>query len=262
VNQVKTKMKWDDAAPLVAPPVGGCSQNDEFLANVSHELCTPIATIRTLTEVLLGSEPFDARTDGMGRLLGHVQREVERMATLVDDLMEFTRLQSGRVQLRREVSDLTEIAWQAASAIEPLADTRGQKIHLHAPDRPVLVWVDEARIERALLNLLSNAHKYSRNGGDIQVAVHSCPREAVLTVTDDGPGIPKADWERVFERYYRSPSEASRRVQGNGLGLPIARSVVELHGGRISVESPPGSGAIFRIGLPRSGSWRRDYPAG
>jgi signal transduction histidine kinase len=262
VNQLKTKTKWDDVATVVAPPLADCSENDEFLANVSHELRTPIATILTLTEVLLDSEPFDRSTDALGRLLGHVQREVERMETLVDDLLEFTRLQTGRVRLRRDLWDLTEIARRAVNAIEPLAATRGQKVYLRGPECPVLTFVDGARIERAVLNLLNNAHKYSRDGGHIRVTVDPCAREAVLTVADDGPGIPEADWERVFERYYRSSSEASRRIQGNGLGLPIARTVVELHGGRISVESPPGCGAIFRIRLPRREPWRRDYPAG
>src|SRR5262249_51697265 len=110
--------------------------------------------------------------------------------------------------------------------------------------------VDAVRLEQALLNLLSNAHKYSFEASLIWLKLERGPRQLVITVADDGPGIPERDCERVFQRFYRSPSAALRRVQGSGLGLAIARSVVELHGGYMSVDSPPESGAVFRIHLP------------
>src|SRR5690349_5300514 len=171
VNRLQMNIDWDEVPAVLGPGSAGCSEHDQFLADVSHELRTPIAIIRTLTEVLLGSEAFDPRTDGRGRLLGHLQCEVERMSTLVDDLLEFTRLQTGRVRLRSDVWDLTEIGRRAANAIEPLTTARGQKVSVRVPDYPVLTFVDGARIERAVLNLLINAHKYSDDGGDIRVTV-------------------------------------------------------------------------------------------
>jgi signal transduction histidine kinase len=124
---------------------------------------------------------------------------------------------------------------------------------LDLPGRPVSAIVDAEWIERALLNLLSNAHKYGRDGGLIRLSLERRPRELVFTVEDDGPGIPKADQARLFERFYRPKTETTRRSQGSGLGLPIAKGMVELHGGRIWVESRPGAGATFRIALPVGG---------
>jgi PAS domain S-box-containing protein len=240
---------------VVRDVTGRCElerQKDEFFTDVSHELSAPIATIKALTDVLLATQLAGA-SDGLHLLLGNVQREAERMQTLVDDLLELGRLQGGRVRLRAAPCDMRDMVQRAAMAIEPLARQRRQVIDVRVPDGPVVAVVDAARLERALLNLLSNAHKYSWEGGVIRLTIERVGAELVLSVADNGPGIPRAEWERIFQRFYRSPTEAARRVQGSGLGLPIARGVVELHGGRISVDSPPDSGAVFRIHLPIGG---------
>jgi signal transduction histidine kinase len=114
----------------------------------------------------------------------------------------------------------------------------------------VLAVVDVERLERALLNLLGNAHKYGRTGGTIVLRLEQEPNRVRFAVRDDGPGIPYTEQGRIFERFYRSETESTRRNEGSGLGLPIARAMVELHGGRIWVESTPGSGATFYIELP------------
>jgi signal transduction histidine kinase len=113
--------------------------------------------------------------------------------------------------------------------------------------------VDAERLERALLNLLMNAHRYGRDGGMIRLALKRGRREILFTVADDGPGIAEAEQPRIFERFYRPRTEAARRIQGSGLGLPIARAMVELHGGRIWLESRRGEGATFHIALPVGG---------
>jgi signal transduction histidine kinase len=242
-------------------------RKDEFYANASHELRTPISTIKALTDVLLAMASASA-PEGVDRLLGDIQREVGRMETLVDELLELGRLQAGAVYLRATQCDLREVVEQAAAAIQPLARKRLQVVELSVPDEPVVALVDAARLEQALLNLLSNAHKYSFEASSIRLKVEHVQTERVITVSDDGPGIPREDWERVFQRYYRSPDPAVRRVQGSGLGLAIARGIVELHGGRISVECPPESGAVFRIHLPPGSGIRparmrsaHDHPA-
>jgi signal transduction histidine kinase len=118
------------------------------------------------------------------------------------------------------------------------------------PPDPVLATVDAERLERALLNLLSNAQKYGRTGGTIGLRLESLPGRVRLAVRDDGPGIPYEEQERIFERFYRPESESSRRNQGSGLGLPISRAMVELHGGRVWLDSSPGNGATFWIEVP------------
>jgi signal transduction histidine kinase len=229
---------------------------DEFFTNVSHELRTPIATIRTLTDVLLAQSAAGG-ADGVDRLLGNIQREAERMENLVEELLELGRLKAGAVQLRLARCDVRELMERAAKAIEPLARKRLQVVEVVVPDRPVIAVVDSARLEQALLNLLSNAHKYSFEASLIWLKLERAQTQLVITVADDGPGIHEEDRERVFQRFYRSPKAAVRRVQGSGLGLAIARSVVELHRGYISIESPPECGAVFRIHLPLGKNRRR-----
>jgi signal transduction histidine kinase len=183
-------------------------------------------------------------------MLVNSEQAAERMAGLVDNLLELTRAQAGRVQLVRAPGDLRELARRAADAIAPLAQARGQRVELDLPAEPMPALVDAQRLERVLLNLLSNAHKYGREGGTIRLSLTRRCDDVVVAVADDGPGIAAADQERIFERYYRSETEATRHKQGSGLGLPIARALVELHGGRLWLESTPGAGATFCIALP------------
>ena len=223
-------------------------QKEEFFANASHDLRTPVTTIKASIDVVLENEP-SGTPEPVHRLLTNINREAERMATLVNDLLELTRLQTGRVQLDLAQHDLRVVAQSAASAIEQLAHERGQHIELVLPTRAVMARVDAGHLERALLNLVANAHRYGREGGVIRLRLPRRNKEAVFAVEDDGPGIAKADQGRIFERFYRPGNEATRRDQGSGLGLPIARAMVELHGGRIWVESVPGNGSTFRIAL-------------
>jgi signal transduction histidine kinase len=219
-------------------------QRDEFLANVSHDLRTPLTAIKHSIEVVLANAP--PRTPRpLRELFVNIDQATSRMAAMVDDLLALSRLQAGKVRLRTEPCDLADLAARAARAIEPLAASRGQRLHLDRPAEPVPVEADPAQLERALLNLIGNAHKHGRPEGTIRVAVG----RTFVSVSDDGPGIAEAERERIFERFYRA-DEAARGSQGSGLGLPIARALVELHGGRLSLESEPAVGATFRITLP------------
>jgi PAS domain S-box-containing protein len=227
-------------------------QKEAFFANASHDLRTPVATIKASVEVVLENEPVDL-PEPLHRLLVNIDHEADRMTTLIDDLLDLARVETGRLRLKLVRCDLRVLAERAARAIEPLPAQRGQRVVLDLPGRPVSAIVDAEWIERALLNLLSNAHKYGRDGGLIRLSLERRPRELVFAVEDDGPGIPKADQARLFERFYRPKTDTTRRSQGSGLGLPIAKGMVELHGGRIWVESRPGAGATFRIALPVGG---------
>src|SRR5688500_513550 len=177
-------------------------QKEAFFANASHDLRTPIATIKASIEVVLENEPAET-PEPLHRLLVNINHEADRMATLVDDLLDLARLQAGQLRLRAAPCDLRALAERAAGAIEPLARQRGQRVALDLPKRPVSALVDAERLERALLNLLGNAHKYGRDGGTIRLSLTRRPREAIFTVADDGPGIPEIDQPRLFERFYR-----------------------------------------------------------
>jgi PAS domain S-box-containing protein len=224
-------------------------QKDEFFANVSHDLRTPLAAIVASIGVVLANEPVDMPAP-LHQMLANSEQAAERMTGLVDNLLELTRVQAGRVQLLYAPHDLRTLAERMADAIAPLARTRGQRVELDLPAEPTPALVDAQRLEQVLLNLLSNAHTHGREGGSIRLSLARCRGEVVLSVADDGPGISAGDQERIFERYYRSETEATRHTQGSGLGLPIARALVELHGGRLWLESTPGAGATFCIALP------------
>jgi PAS domain S-box-containing protein len=225
---------------------------EEMLANASHDLRTPIATIKASVEVVLEHKPPDL-AEPLHRLLENIHRESERMSTLVDDLLDLTRLQAGRLRLRTARHDLRTLVERLARAVEPLAERRGQRLVIDMPGRAVVATVDAERLERALLNLLVNAHRYGRDGGTICLTLRRRRHQIRFTVADDGPGIAEEDQPRIFERFYRPRTEAARRSQGSGLGLPIAKAMVELHGGRIWLESRPGEGATFEIALPLGG---------
>jgi signal transduction histidine kinase len=224
-------------------------QKEEFFANASHDLRTPLAAIKASIGVVLANEPPGV-TPPLHRLLQNIDQAASEMARLVDDLLELARLESGQTRLRLARHDLRELAQHAAEAIAPLAETRCQRVELVLPEAAVPVRVDGALVERAMLNLLGNAQKYGRDGGLIRLTLGRDGMDAVVAVTDDGPGIPVADQARLFERFYRPATPAARQVVGSGLGLPIVRMLAERHGGRATLASAPGQGATFRLVLP------------
>lgn len=225
-------------------------QRNEFLANVSHDLRTPLAAIKASIGVVLASEP-PGTPEPLHRLFVNIDLAAERLTRLVVDLLELTRLQAGRAQLRLDHSDLVALAQRAVRLVEAPAQARGQRVVVELPDAPVVAVVDAERLERALVNLLSNAYKYGRQPeGTIQLRLLPAEREVLVAVTDDGLGIPTEEQGRIFERFHRVESEATQHVPGIGLGLPIVRATVELHGGRVWVESAPGAGTTFWIALP------------
>ncbi|HEY1292409.1 MAG TPA: ATP-binding protein [Chloroflexota bacterium] len=222
-------------------------QRDEFFSSVSHDLRTPVAAIKAAIGVILANEPASMPAP-LHRLLGNIDLAADELTRLIEDLLEIARLQAGRVTLWRSSIDLREVVARAVHAIEPLAAERAQTVEVERPDQPVMFEADGDRLGRVLRNLLANAQKYGRDEGCIGVRVEDDTRQVRILVTDDGPGIPAEVQERIFERFYRVGGSSAA---GTGLGLAIARGLVELHGGRLSVESTPGQGSTFVITLPR-----------
>jgi phosphoserine phosphatase RsbU/P len=222
-------------------------QRDEFFSSVSHDLRTPVASIKAAIGVVLANEPPNM-PPALHRLLGNVDLAADELTKLIEDLLEMARLQAGRIELWRSRIDVRDVVSRAVRALEPLLAERSQTLLVRAPTVAVFVEVDGERLGRVLRNLLGNAHKYGRDGGRILVTVEDRQDEVCISVADDGPGIPAEDQQRIFERFYRVSGAAA---SGTGLGLAIAHALVELHSGRLWVESAPGEGSTFFVTLPK-----------
>jgi sigma-B regulation protein RsbU (phosphoserine phosphatase) len=233
-------------------------QRDEFFASVSHDLRTPVAAIKAAIGVVLANEP-PGMSPALHRLLGNIDLAADELASLIDDLLEIARLQAGRVELWRTDVDLRELVQRAVRPLETLVDARSQQLELVLTLDPVVASVDGERFARVVRNLVGNAQKYSRDGGRIRVSLEREADGVCLAVADDGPGIPLDEQARIFERFYRARRADAAGPLGSGLGLPIARALVELHGGELSVDSVEGQGSTFRVRLPASPS---SHPAG
>ena len=217
-----------------------------LLANVSHELRTPLALILGPTRRLLqlGAGGDEARHD-----LETVERNAQTLLKHLGDLLELAKLDAGRIEIMRSLVDVAELARRTASLFEIVAAERRVELAVDAP-RTLPVLVDGSKIERVLLNLLSNAMKFAPDGGHVRVGVSAEDDGVALTVEDDGPGVPLASREVIFERFRRGDDGTTRRFAGTGLGLAIAREIVERHGGRIEVGDGTMGGARFRVTLP------------
>lgn len=228
-------------------------RKDEFFANISHDLRTPLTGILASLGVVLTHLSSDL-SKPLQRLLVNAEGAAQRMTVLVDDLLDLSRLQAGRLQLHLDQCDATHIVRRAAAVIEPLVPSRQQHLTVTVPAEPVWITADAERLERVLVNLLSNAHKYGHDGGSIELSLTGLADEVIFAVADDGPGIPLAEQARIFERFSRLQGPTVSDVAGSGLGLAIARALTELHGGRVELSSQPGAGATFRVRLPNGQS--------
>ncbi len=222
-------------------------KRDESFANASHDLRTPVAAISGAIEVFLRDAP-PGIPPPLLHMLFIIEEETSRMLALVDDVLELTSVEAGRTKLHPKHTDIRVVMRQAARSLEPITAENSQHLVLDLPQRPLRMLVDVQRLERALVNLLSNAQQHSPKGGTIRMGLKRESREALISVADDGPGIPLEEQPHIFERFYRGSS--SKHHRGGGLGLPIAQAMVDLHGGRLWVDSTPGAGATFYIALP------------
>ncbi len=218
---------------------------EAFVANVTHDLRTPLTAIKGASENLL---------DGIAGALSADQREYAeivrehstRLAGTVNDLLQAARLHGGQVELQCELLDARAVVDDVASGLTPIA--RARRIRLEVRGSEVAVSADRDKLRRAVENLISNAVKFTEDGGSVTVEVAAGTDAVEVAVCDTGHGIPAEDLPRLFERFYRG----SARKPGTGLGLSIARNLVRLHGGDITVESKVGRGSEFRLRLPRT----------
>jgi signal transduction histidine kinase len=217
----------------------------DLVANVSHELKTPITAIRAhLENVLDGVERAEPAT--LAVMLG----QVERLGRLVDQLLELSKLESGEVPLRREPVALRPLVDELLSEVAVGVAGRSLELGNEVPDDLVPVRADRERLHQVLFNLVDNAVRFTPDGGSVTVAARRDGGSVEVSVADTGIGIAAEHLPRLFERFYRADQARAREDGGTGIGLAIARSVVEAHGGTISASSEPGRGSVFRFDLP------------
>jgi two-component system phosphate regulon sensor histidine kinase PhoR len=221
----------------------------DFLADVSHELRTPIAALRTFNELLkeqAGEDPA-ARVE----FLESSGQQIDRLDWLAQNLLELSKLDSGLVLLDLRPDDLRAAVESAAEQAEAAAERKGVDIEIHVPDAPIRIHHDPQRIGQVVGNLVANAIKFTPRGGRIDVTVAPSREGARIEVRDDGVGIDAAELPRIFDRFYRGSRANEARGSGSGLGLAIVRSIVDMHGGSVTVESRLGAGSRFVVILPR-----------
>jgi heavy metal sensor kinase len=223
------------------------AQLRRFTADVSHELRTPLTAIRSVGEVGLGDHPSE---QGYREIIGSILEEADRLTVLVDTLLSLSRADAGEVPLHRDDVDLLALAREVAAHLGVLAEEKEQSLAVEGSE-PVRVEADRLVLRQALVNVMDNAIKYSPQGSRIRVVVSGDAATGRVDVIDQGPGIPPAHRERVFERFYRIDKGRSREQGGAGLGLSLAHWAVTARGGRIDVQSQEGGGSTFRISLPR-----------
>ena len=221
----------------------------EFVADVSHELRTPIAAMRTFNELLLEGAAEDPAT--REEFLRGSRQQLERLDWLAANLLELSKLDSGLVMLQLREEDLRTVVEDAVDHAEPVAERKGVELRTHLPDEPVVQPHDPPRLGQVLGNLIGNAIKFTAPGGHVDVTVTATAEGASFTVVDDGVGIDPSELEHVFDRFYRGNRRREERAGGSGLGLAIARSIVDMHRGRISIASTPDVGTEVLVTLPR-----------
>jgi signal transduction histidine kinase len=221
---------------------------DEFLATVSHELRTPLSAILGWSR-MLSSGQLDS--DKSRRAIESIERNAQAQAKLVDDILDVARGMAGNVRLEMTTIDLAAVAHRGVDAITPGAAAKKVQVHVTPGPSPVYVVGDAARLQQVVWNLVSNAVKFTPSGGRVVVAVEPVNGHAELTVADTGAGIPSAFLPYVFDKFRQADGTFTRQYGGLGLGLAIARHLVELHGGSVEAKSEgEGKGATFVVRLP------------
>jgi len=217
----------------------------EFLTNVSHELRTPLTSVKLMLETVMASDEDEARD----LFLPQALNEVDRLASLVQRLLEQARTESGAMVINPAETDLESVVRPIVQSFEPKAAEKGVALE-YRPLRPVDLQIDAERFSQVIVNLVDNALKFTPENGDIVVETDAHGGEAIVRVRDTGAGIPYKDLPHVFERFYVADRSRARGLSGAGLGLSIARQIAEAHRGAIEVQSMLGVGTVFTVRVP------------
>jgi two-component system phosphate regulon sensor histidine kinase PhoR len=220
----------------------------EFFSNISHELRTPLTSIIAFVETLEDGALNDAENNL--RFLGVIRRNAERMHALIDDILELSTIESGRVAIEPRSVELSRAVTETFVNISNKASEFDVRLVNDVPEGAT-VSADPIRLEQMLTNLIDNAVKFNVRGGSVRVGLLAAADSDLITIADTGEGISSEHLQRIFERFYRTDRARSREIGGTGLGLAIVKHLARLHGGEITVTSSPGRGSVFSIELPR-----------
>ena len=221
----------------------------EFIALVSHELRTPLSSITGYVSLMLDGQ-VGAVTPDQHAFLTTVKRNADRLAVIIGDILDVSRIEAGQMELHRTPLDVEAMVGGAAASLWPQTEAKRQILTIDVPSDLPLVLGDPTRVMQILTNLLSNAHKYTPPGGSVEVVARAVGRQVRVDVRDTGIGLAPEEQSQLFTKFYRSRDRAVQGVGGTGLGLVIAKQLVEMHGGTIVVSSQPGRGSTFSFTLP------------
>jgi two-component system phosphate regulon sensor histidine kinase PhoR len=221
----------------------------DFVSKVSHELKTPLTSIRLFTETL-ALRRGDVSAEG--QCINGLERETTRLQELIDRLLDWGRMESGRREFVIRETDLTSILDNAIDAFETYRQSRSVDLAVTRPSDSLRVHADRGAVSDALLNLLTNAYKYGGDPVKIAVTVEEGERFVKVKVTDNGAGIPAVEHKAIFQKFYRVDDRLSREREGSGLGLAIVKHVMKAHRGKVELESHPGRGSTFALVIPRA----------
>ena len=221
----------------------------EFVSNASHELKTPLTSIKILTESLLYQDGIEEAV--YKDFLGDINNEIDRLTTLINDLLLMTKIENDVGRLETVRASLTELTEKTVTMVRPIAEKKNITIEFTGGE-DIMVECDPMRIRQALNNIIDNAVKYTGEGGLVKVALSETKEEATVTVTDNGVGMSKEHLDKIFDRFYRVDKARSRETGGTGLGLHIVQRIAHLHNGRVEVDSAEGKGSTFRLTIPKS----------
>lgn len=251
IDRVKElKMLYQELQKRVQELTAANKAKDEFLSIVSHELRTPLTSLTGFLSVLL-DEDAGPITEQQRKFLGIAKASAGRLNLIISDLLDISRIESGRINLNMGDCSMYEILNTSVEGLRSSADKKNLKLELHASvDLPVL-WGDSSRLQQVIDNLISNAVKFTDAGGSIDVYGEEKGDFVQVQVKDTGPGLSPEEQSKVFDMFYQADASTRRPAGGAGLGLAIARGIVMMHGGQISVNSEKGHGATFLFVVPR-----------
>ncbi|MFB0525670.1 MAG: ATP-binding protein, partial [Phycisphaerae bacterium] len=218
-----------------------------FVSSVSHELRTPLTSIKAYTATILRDPGMPEQTKR--EFLAIINEESNRLKNLIEGLLEISRIETGTFEIVREPVDIAVLIDQLLPTLQPLADKKNIQLKTDIGDELVLLQADEGKIQSMVMNLVNNAIKFTPEHGQVSISAQRRGQELVISVSDTGMGIPKVALSRIFDRFYRV-HRPGKQIPGTGLGLAIVKEIVNMHAGRIEVESEPGKGTTFTVFLP------------
>jgi PAS domain S-box-containing protein len=231
-----------------------------LLSNVSHELRTPLVAVMGYTDMIANGKAGPVN-EVQQEYLNISLRNIEKLVTLIENLLDFSRLHRGQEELLFDTFDIADCARTSTQIVEPVAKSRDISINMDVPEDPVLVEGDKGKLGQVFNNLLSNAVKFNQSGGEVNMAIRPGDFNVEVVVSDTGIGVPQEAQDKIFTRFYQYDASSTRKYGGTGIGLSIAQDIMRLHGSRIMVTSREGEGASFSFILPLSGVQRTEAEA-